>query len=106
MAIKQTAPYVDERDGSHYVAGSRVSLESIVCAFLNGDTAEGIAQSFPVLSLEQVYGALTYYLANRPEIDEALVRSRADFEKQRESSRQSDPMFYQKMTRAREHADR
>ena len=46
-----------------------VSLDSIVYAFLNGQTAESIAQSFPLLTLEQVYGAIAVYLANRDEID-------------------------------------
>ena len=41
------------------MAGTRVSLDSVVYAFLGGHTAESIAQSFPVLTLEQVYGAIT-----------------------------------------------
>jgi uncharacterized protein (DUF433 family) len=45
--------YVEERDGAFWVAGTRVSLESIVHAFWTGQTAESIAQSFPTLSLEQ-----------------------------------------------------
>jgi uncharacterized protein (DUF433 family) len=35
------------------VAGTRVSLDSIVYAFLDGQSAEAIAQAFPVLTLEQ-----------------------------------------------------
>ena len=50
--------YVAERDGGYWIADSRVSLDSIVYAFLNGQSAESIAQSFPVLNLEQVYGAI------------------------------------------------
>jgi uncharacterized protein (DUF433 family) len=53
--------YVETRDGGYYVTGSRVSLDSIVYAFLNGQTAEAIGQAFPVLTLEQVYGALTFW---------------------------------------------
>lgn len=53
---------VDFREGGYWVAGSRVSLDSIVYAFLQGDTAESIAQSFPAISLESVYGAIAYYL--------------------------------------------
>jgi len=44
--------YVSQREGAYWVAGSRVSLDPIVYAFLNGETAESIAQSFPVLDLE------------------------------------------------------
>ena len=57
--------YVDQRDGGYWVAGTRVSLDSIVYAFLDGQTAESIAQSFPMLALEEVYGAIAFYLANR-----------------------------------------
>ena len=61
--------YIEQRDGGYWVTGTRVSLDSSVYAFLGGQTAEGIAQAFPVLTLEQVYGAITFYLANRPDID-------------------------------------
>ena len=47
--------YVEQRDVGYRVAGTRVSLDSIVYAFLAGQTAESIAQSFPILSLEQVF---------------------------------------------------
>jgi len=60
-------PYVDQQEGAYYVSGTRVSLDSIVYAFVGGQTAESIAQAFLVLSLEQVYGAITFYLAHREE---------------------------------------
>jgi len=46
--------YVEQREGGHWISGTRVSLDSIVYAFLQGQTPESIAQSFPVLTLEQV----------------------------------------------------
>jgi len=52
--------YVAATESGYYVAGTRVSLDSIVYAFLGGQTAEAIAQAFPVLTLEQVYGAVPY----------------------------------------------
>lgn len=93
--------YVEQRDGGYWVAGTRVSLDSIVYAFWNGQTAEAIAQSFPVLTLEQVYGSIAFYLANRSRIDAYLGKARADFETMRQASRQADPMFYQKLAQAR-----
>ena len=95
--------YVEQRDGGYRVAGSRVSLDSIVYAFLSGQTAESIAQSFPALTLEQVYGAIAFYLANRREIDAYLENTKADFEAMRQASREADPMFYQKLADARRH---
>jgi uncharacterized protein (DUF433 family) len=62
--------YVEQREGVYRVAGTRVSLDSIVYAFLDDHTAESIQQSFPVLTLEQVYGAITYYLAHWEAIEQ------------------------------------
>lgn len=61
MAIE----YIEEREGGLYVAGSRVSLASIVFAFQQGGSPETIRQNFPTLNLAQVYGAIAYYL-NHP----------------------------------------
>lgn len=93
--------YVEQREDVYWVAGTRVSLDSIVYAFLEGQTAESIAQSFPVLTLEQVYGAITFYLANRSDIDAYLRREEAEFETLRQSWHTQDAMFYQKMADAR-----
>lgn len=94
--------YVEQRDGGYWIDGSRVSLDSIVYAFQQGCTAEAIAQSFPAISLEQVYGAIAYYLGHRQEIDEYLARARADYEVQRHAARDADPAFYLKMAQARQ----
>ena len=80
---------------------TRVSLDSIVYAWWAGQSAETIAQSFPVLTLEQVYGAITFYLAHKEEIDRYLEQQRADYEAKRQAARDTDPMFYQKMADAR-----
>ena len=93
--------YIERSDDSYRVRGTRVSLESVVLAFLNGQTPESIAQSFPTLSLEQVYGAITYYLGHRTEIDAYLTRCKNDSQEKRQSARDRDPMFYQRLADAR-----
>jgi uncharacterized protein (DUF433 family) len=93
--------YVTQIDGAYRITGTRVSLDSVVYAFLNGQTPESIAQSFPVLTLEQVYGAITFYLARRAEIDAYLDQGRAEFAALRRAAREADPMFYQKLADAR-----
>lgn len=95
--------YVEKHEGGYRIPGTRVSLDSLVYAFLNGQTAESIAQSFPVLSLEQVYGAITFYLAHRSEIDAYLARTRSEYDAFRQAARKTDPMFYQKLADARQH---
>lgn len=94
--------YVEQRNGAYFVAGTRVSLDSVVYAFLRGDSPEGIAESFPALTLEQVFGALTFYLANREMIDEYLAEARREFEVLRRESRRNHPALYAKLSQARQ----
>lgn len=96
-----TDSYIERRDGAYVVAGTGVSLDSIVYAFLDGQSAEAIAQPFPVLTLEQVYGAITYYLAHRDEVDRYVEGRRQDFASARQAARDADPMFYQKLAEAK-----
>ena len=93
--------YVETTESGYYVAGTRVSLDSVVYAFLGGQAAEAIAQAFPVLTLEQVYGALTFYLAHREDVDAYLRVQREDFEAKRAAALAADPMFYQKLAASR-----
>lgn len=68
MSVIQVEPvtYVSRTpEGTWRVAGSRVSLDSIIDAYARGESAEQIVQAFPTLSLEQVYGALAFYLRHR-----------------------------------------
>lgn len=94
-------PYVQVHDEDYRVGDTRVSLDSIVYAFLNGESAESIAQSFPVLSLEQVYGAIAYYLANRGEVDAYLQAAADQYDQVLRDAREADPAFYQKLADAR-----
>lgn len=95
------SPYVEQRGGGYMVSGTRVSLDSIVHAFVSGASAETIAQAFPVLKLEQVYGAIAFYLAHREEVDRYLDIRRHDFDTKRNATREADPMFYQKLADAK-----
>jgi uncharacterized protein (DUF433 family) len=92
--------YVEQRDQGYWISGSRVSLESVIFAFLDGLSPETIAaECFPVLSLEQVYGAITYYLSRRQEVDTYLRQMNAEFEAFQQANQ--DPEFSQKMAQAR-----
>src|SRR6266487_1883128 len=93
--------YVEQVEGVYRIAGSRVSLDSLVYAFWDGKSAETIAQSFPTLTLEQVYGAIAFYLSHRAAIDAYMAQGRQDYEAMRQAARDADPMFYQKLADAR-----
>jgi uncharacterized protein (DUF433 family) len=94
--------YIQQREGGYYIADSRVSLESIVSAFLRGESAETIAESFPALTLEQVYGALAFYLAQRGKIDAHIEAGKAEFERLRSEARRTHPALYAKIEAARD----
>jgi len=93
--------YVEQRSGGYYISGTRVSLDSVVCAFLRGESPDGIAESFPALDLEQVLGALTYYVANREAVDRYLSEGRKEFEALREEAQRNHPALYAKLAEAR-----
>src|SRR5712691_5786216 len=96
-----TSGYVEQCEGVYMVAGTRVSLDSVVSAFVSGQSAETIAQAFPVLNLEQVYGAIAFYLAHRADVDRYLEHRRDDHSEKREAARNADPTFYQKLAAAK-----
>jgi uncharacterized protein (DUF433 family) len=93
--------YVEMRNGGYYVAGSRVSLDSVVYDFLEGLSPESIVEDFPTLSLEQVFGALAYYLANREEIEKYLRANEQEFEERRKQAREANPLLYKKLEEGR-----
>src|ERR1035437_6842310 len=66
--------------GVKRVGGTRISLDSVVIAFQQGQSAEEIQRNFPVLGLEQVYGAITHYLAHREQVDQYLRQQRETWE--------------------------
>jgi uncharacterized protein (DUF433 family) len=94
--------YVEKRDGGYFVAGTRVSLDSVVYAFLRGESPEGIVESYPALSMEEVFGALSFYLAERNAIDDYLRKEKQDFEILRQQARKANPALYAKLLDARQ----
>lgn len=80
--------YAEVRNGGYYVAGSRVSLASIVYAFRDGASPETIRQNFPSLSLAQVYGAIAFSLDNPTQVNAYMDGLNAQW---RQLEKQSEP---------------
>jgi uncharacterized protein (DUF433 family) len=73
--------YVEERNGGYYVAGTRISLDSVVCAFSRGDSLERILERYPLLGkTAKVYGAIAFYLDHQDQIDTYLESSKREVE--------------------------
>lgn len=74
LAFEAIPPPLDSTsDGVVRVAGTRVSLETVVMAFDAGATAEEIVQRYPSLDLADVYAVISYVLGNRSAVDEYLL---------------------------------
>ena len=69
----QAVPLTVWEDGSIRVAGSRVTLDSVVQEFKLGATAEQVLHSFPSVTLREVYGAIFYYLNNTEAVKSTSV---------------------------------
>ena len=81
------AAYVrTDEHGVRRVGRGRVMLDSVVAAFWEGHSPETIREQYPALTLEEVYGALTYYLAHTPEVEAYLRRQDAVWAAERERS--------------------
>ena len=64
----ERVPIHTDADGVIRVAGTRVTLDTIVGAFDIGATAEEIAQQYSSVSLADVYSVITYYLRHKSEV--------------------------------------
>ena len=65
-----------DRTGVARVGGTRVTLDTVVRAFIRGATAEEIAQQYPSLSLPDIYATISYYLQNRDDVEKYLEKRR------------------------------
>lgn len=97
-----TRQYVEQRDNGYWITGTRISLDSVVHSFLDGESPESIAQNFSLLRLEQVYGGIAFYLANRELIDQYLEAGEAEFESLQQSLREKNSLLYQKLKAAQD----
>ena len=93
--------YIEQRNGGFYVAGTRVSLDSIVYGFKGGESPETIRQNFSSLTLEQVYGAIAFYLAHKEEVDGSIREGEAEIERSVPPLSARRPEMYARLERAR-----
>lgn len=100
--------YIERRDGIFFVSGTRVSLDSLIHAFHRGESPETICQNFEVLHLEEVYGAIAYYLANQANVDEYLLSQGKKWAEGMRASEPLPPSLRERLRRARDemHASR
>jgi uncharacterized protein (DUF433 family) len=93
--------FVERRDGSFYLIGSRVPLARIVREFRQGELPEAIRSHYPTLSLEQVYGAITFYLGAKEEVEKDIAE-REHVEDEFAKTNLAPPRLKVKLERARQ----
>ena len=84
-------PLRTDADGVIRVGGTRVTLDTVVTAYLNGSTTEEIVASYPVLELADVHAVIAHYLWNRAAVDAYLAERAADAHAVREEVERRSP---------------
>ncbi len=80
----------DVREGRPRISGTGVTVQRIVSWYKLGLTPEEIVEAVGHLTLAQVYAALTYYHANREEIESAIAEDEAAFQNLAQQHSQSN----------------
>lgn len=90
--VPQIVPLSADKDGVIRVGSTRVTLDTVISAFLDGATAEEIVHQYPSLQLADVYSVIGYYLKQRDEVDAYLQRRREHAERvRRQNEARYDP---------------
>jgi uncharacterized protein (DUF433 family) len=73
LVIKaEPVPLAVDADGVYRVAGTRVTLDTVVAAYQEGATPEEIVDQYPSIKLDHVYAVIGYYLRHREEVEAYL----------------------------------
>jgi uncharacterized protein (DUF433 family) len=80
MTLALTAPplpLASDDDGVVRVAGTRVTLDTIIGAYKQGRSAEELAQDYPTVPKSAIYATIAYYLSAQEDVD-AYLRARKE----------------------------
>ncbi|MBD2483149.1 DUF433 domain-containing protein [Planktothrix sp. FACHB-1365] len=82
--------------------GTRIGIETILYEYIDRScTPEEIAQTYPSLTLEQVYATILYYLQNKETISNYLKNWIEHGHKMREQQRLNPPPVSEKLRQLR-----
>ena len=90
-----------DEHGVMRVGGTRVMIDSVVVGFQQGLSAETIQQQYPALTLEEVYGAIAYYLGHREQVEQYLQRQQRAWDDSRNHSIASSGAVVSRLRAAR-----
>ena len=90
LVSTEPIPLQIDADGVVRVDNTRVTLDTVVMAFMEGATAEEIVQQYPSISLTAVYYTIGYYLRRQADVEAYLNQRRGQAEQVR---RQNESCF-------------
>ena len=90
-------PLKTDEHGVIRVSGTRVTLDSLINYYNQGQSPESLHESFDTVPLTDIYAVIAYYLAHRDEIDAYLQRQQAEAEHIRQ---EFEAKYPPKVTRA------
>jgi uncharacterized protein (DUF433 family) len=80
-----------DKGGVVRVGRTRVTLDSVLRAYLDGESAEGVVERFPTLDLADVHATIAWFLRHRAEADEYLAQGRRALRAARADARRRAP---------------
>lgn len=84
------------------VKGTRVGIETILYDFIHRSrTPEEIAQSYPSVTLEQVYATILYYLHNKESVTAYIADWLEHGHRSREEQKRNPPPVSEKLRKLR-----
>jgi uncharacterized protein (DUF433 family) len=96
--MQQARTYVrQDEHGVFRVGDTRVMLDSVVAAFHLGHSAETIAQQYPALTLEEMYGAIAHDLANQADVDQYVRNQEEVWTEWREKANPAESPVVQRL---------
>lgn len=93
VLVTDPVPLVTNTNSVVYLSNSRVTLDTVITAFLEGATAEEIVEQYPSLQLSDIYSVIGYYLRHKAEVDAYLLeRQHHAAEVHQEAQRRFNPI--------------
>lgn len=105
LPTTQPVPLTQLENGSIRIAGTRVSLDSVIWQHKQGKTPEAILNSFPTLNLRDIYATIAYYLTHTAEV-EAYLQAQEERAAELRRTIESDPALAEAKKRVRERIER
>ena len=91
--VTDPTPLFVDADGVVRIGQTRVTLDTVTIAFLEGATAEEIGEQYPLLQLADIYAVIGYYLRHKAEVDRYLeIRRQQAAEVRQENERRCNPI--------------